>query len=154
MSAATIRPAAESDAEPVAMLLAELGYDLPAAEAKKRLERTGQQVLVAEADGQVIGLLAVSTLLSLTRAKPVLWVNAVVVTAGERGHGVGRALMIAAEERAVTLGCEAIELTSDIHKGRDAAHRLYDALGYLRTAQHFWKPLSKERADQKARGPV
>jgi GNAT superfamily N-acetyltransferase len=102
MSAATIRPAVEGDAQRVALLLTELGYSLPSAEAKKRLERTGQQVFVAEADGQVIGLLAVSTLLSLTRAKPVLWVNAVVVTREERGHGVGRALMIAAEDRAVT----------------------------------------------------
>jgi GNAT superfamily N-acetyltransferase len=142
MSAATIRPAVESDAEPVALLLAELGYALPAAEAEKRLARAGHQVFVAEAGGQAIGLLAVSTLLSLTRAKPVLWVNAIVVTTEEQGNGVGRALMIAAEDRAVTLACEAIELTSGIHEGREAAHHLYDALGYLRTAQHFWKPLS------------
>jgi GNAT superfamily N-acetyltransferase len=89
MSSATIRPAVEGDAETVALLLAELGYPLPAAEAEKRLARTEQHVLVAAADGQVIGLLAVSTLLSLTRAKPVLWVNAIVVATGARGHGVG-----------------------------------------------------------------
>jgi hypothetical protein len=51
MSTVTIRPAVEGDAEAAALLLAELGYALPAAEAKKRLTRTGQQVLVAEADG-------------------------------------------------------------------------------------------------------
>jgi hypothetical protein len=45
MSAATIRPAVEGDAEQVALLLTELGYGPPAAEAKTRLERTGQQVL-------------------------------------------------------------------------------------------------------------
>jgi hypothetical protein len=31
-----------------------------------------------------------------------------------------------------------MELTSGIHDGREAAHRLYDALDYLRTAQDFW----------------
>ncbi|MGA8636248.1 MAG: GNAT family N-acetyltransferase [Candidatus Dormiibacterota bacterium] len=124
----------------MALLLAELGYPLSAAEAEKRLARTEQQVLVAAADGQVIGLLAVSTLLSLTRAKPVLWVNAIVVATGARGHGVGRALMLAAEDGAAALGCEAMEMTPGIHDGREAAHRLYDALDYLRTAHHLSKP--------------
>jgi hypothetical protein len=49
--------------------------------------------------------------------------------------------MLAAEDRAAALGCEAIELTSGVHEGREAAPRLYDALDYRRTAQHFWKPL-------------
>ena len=40
------------------------------------------------------------------------------------------------------IDCEAMELTSGIHD-REAAHRLYHALDYLRTAQHFWEPLPK-----------
>jgi hypothetical protein len=32
--------------------------------------------------------------------------------------------MLAAEDRAAALGCEAMELTSGIHDGREAAHRL------------------------------
>jgi hypothetical protein len=49
--------------------------------------------------------------------------------------------MLAAEDRGAALGCEAIELASGIHDGREAAYRLYDALDYPRTAQRFWKPL-------------
>jgi GNAT superfamily N-acetyltransferase len=70
------------------------------------------------------------------------------------GEYVGRALMIAAEDRAVTLGCEAIELTSGLHESHEAAHRFYDALGYLCTAQHLWKPLSDGASRSEGSAPV
>lgn len=137
----TIRPAAPEDARAIAELLADLGYPTSAEEAAARLGRHGEQVLLAEAEGRVLGLLALGVGAMLQHAGPLARVNSLVVRRSGRGRGVGRALMARAEALALTAGCEGVELTSAIRPGREAAHRFYQALGYERTSYRYWRSL-------------
>ena len=57
------------------------------------------------------------------------WIEDVVVDSGARGHGVGAALVRAALERARSLGCRNVDLTS--RPSREEANRLYVRLGFV-----------------------
>ncbi len=67
-------------------------------------------------------------------------ITALVVDEAQRGRGVGRALVGAAEEAARKAGCSRIEATSALH--RTEAHRFYERLDYARSSAHFLKRLA------------
>lgn len=136
-----VRDATAADAPAVAALLGELGYPVAAAEAARRLARPGERVLLAEADGRPVGLVALTVGAQLPHAEPVARVTALVVGAPARGRGAGRRLIARAEELAREAGCEGIEVTSGIRSEREAGHRLYEGAGYTRTSYRFWRPL-------------
>lgn len=137
----TVREATAADAAAVAELLDQLGYPMSVEEARRRLDRDGDRVLLAESTGDVVGLLALAVQLPIARARPLARITAMVVRDSKRRHGVGRSLMERAEELARAAGCEGIELTSGIRPERDDAHRFYESLGYERSAYRFWLPL-------------
>ncbi len=137
----TVRDATAADAADVADLLAQLGYPLTLEEARSRLSRDGDHVILAESAGETVGLLALSVQVQITHALPVARVTAMVVRDSARRRGAGRVLMERAARLARELGCEGIELTSATRPGREAAHRFYEALGYRRTSIRFWRPL-------------
>ncbi|SDY55537.1 Acetyltransferase (GNAT) family protein [Pseudomonas sp. NFACC08-1] len=56
------------------------------------------------------------------------WIEDVVVDAGARGQGVGKALIQAAVERSHALGAKTLDLTSN--PNRESAHRLYEGAGF------------------------
>ena len=56
------------------------------------------------------------------------WIEDVVVDESERGKGIGRALCQAAISCAITAGARTVDLTSRV--SRDAAHRLYESIGF------------------------
>jgi len=56
------------------------------------------------------------------------WIEDVVVSAGARGQGVGKALIRAAVERSHALGARTVDLTSN--PNRAPAHRLYEGSGF------------------------
>ena len=97
--------------------------------------RTGT-LLVAEAEGRVVGFVAVvrGGRASSAHVGDV----GLTVAASHRGRGVGRALMLAAEDWARKAGVERLTLTVFAHNER--ARRLYASLGYVeegvRRAQH------------------
>lgn len=69
------------------------------------------------------------------------WVIAnVAVSAAARGQGVGRQIMLHAEERARQAGCQRTTLL--VRLG-NPARRLYDALGYLPLAEYRSKKLEQ-----------
>jgi GNAT superfamily N-acetyltransferase len=92
----------------------------------------GNELFVAELDGEIVGCLQLTTISGLSRMglKRGL-VEGVRVSAARRGHGIGEALMRAAIDRAKQLGCGVVQLTTDVR--RTDAHRFYERLGFKAT---------------------
>jgi GNAT superfamily N-acetyltransferase len=91
-----------------------------------------QLLMVAEADGQIVGTLQLTVIPSLTytggeRAQ----IEGVRVAARHRGRGLGREMVLWAIERARARGCRLVQLTTD--KRRPEAVRFYESLGFRPT---------------------
>jgi len=85
---------------------------------------------VAERDGQIVGTLQLSFLPGLARRGALrAQIEAVRVAQGERGSGLGAAMMGWAIEEARRRGCALVQLTTD--KSRADAHRFYARLGFV-----------------------
>jgi GNAT superfamily N-acetyltransferase len=98
-----------------------------------------RRLLIAEADGRVVGTLQLTTLPGLSRrGMPRGQIEAVRVAAGQRGRRLGRRMIEWAIEEARTQGCGLVQLTSD--KQRPDAIRFYESLGF--TASHEGLKLS------------
>lgn len=136
-----VREAKPKDAEAIAALLDQLGYETTAAAARKRiaaLAKAGEPVLVAD-KGAVVGVLTWHVTPVVHRPKPVGRLTLLAVAEGERGAGIGAALVEAAEARLKKAGCGLVEVTSNVKRLR--AHAFYERLGYERTSYRFARPL-------------
>jgi GNAT superfamily N-acetyltransferase len=104
-------------------------------------------VLVAEVEGQVVGVCQLIVFRHLqTRGGLCAEVESVHVHPDHRRHGVGRVLMAAALERARSLGCYRLQLTSNV--ARPEAHRFYEALGFEPSHRGFKLILEGVRAEE------
>jgi N-acetylglutamate synthase-like GNAT family acetyltransferase len=140
----SVRRARAADAAAIAALLAELGYETAAADVERRLselDRSGRsEVLVAEREGDVAGVLTLHMVPVLHDDGDWCRVTALVVGEAARRRGLARALVAEAEAIARSRGCARIEVTSALH--RDGAHELYRGLGFAQVSEHFLKPLA------------
>jgi len=143
MSRAQLRPARPDDAEAMARLLTHLGYPTDTAAAAARLERVlgrpDYRVLMAEEEGEVVGMVGVFTGYGLTSEAPYARIISLVVDPAHRGGGVGAMLVSAAEAWARERGAESLHLTTALH--REGAHRFYERVGYERTGTRFYRRL-------------
>ena len=131
-AAITIRPLTAGDASAVAALSSDLGYPTDPAAMDARLKAllaaTGHALFGAEdGDGALAGWVHVCTRLLLIDPPSAL-VEGLVVAAGARRRGVGRALVAAAEDWARRGGARTMRLRSGAP--REDAHAFYRALGY------------------------
>ena len=141
-NAVSIRIARASDAEDVAYLTRQLGYDVEPSVLRARLSsilaRSDQRFLVAEAEGRTVAWLhaAVS---EYVETGPFVVIGGLVVGTSHRKQGIGRQLMEQAEKWATEQGCSIVRLWSS--SGRTAAHRFYEQLGYtnIKTQYAFAK---------------
>lgn len=86
-------------------------------------------LLVAERVGQVVGVLQLTFMPSLTyRGGWRAQIEGVRVVRARRGEGIGQALMQEAIRRAEARGCRLVQLTTD--KARPEALRFYERLGF------------------------
>jgi ribosomal protein S18 acetylase RimI-like enzyme len=124
-------------------LLGILGYPCPPEEASQRvleLHRDGNQtLLVADAQGNLLGMIACDLSYYLPLGAPTCRITAVAVNSGAQRRGVGRLLLREAEMLARANGAVRIELTSAEH--RHDAHAFYRACGYVDGALRFVKRL-------------
>jgi GNAT superfamily N-acetyltransferase len=137
-----IRFAVSDDAAVIARLFCELGHPATEEQVAARLEgfiQLGQEALVAELDGEVVGVTALSIMHALHRPAPVGRMSVLVVSEAMRGRGIGRALVAAAEARLAERGCGLVEVTSNMRRAE--AHQFYEGLGYERTSYRFFKTL-------------
>ena len=107
-----------------------------------RLEASdADRLVVAEAGGQVVGLAALHTSLSLEYEEPAAKLSAIVVDARgrRRGVGVGTALVEVMEAEARSRGCCLIFLTTA--ERRADAHDFYSRLGFEHTGRRYAKSL-------------
>ena len=92
----------------------------------------GNELLVAEANGEVVGCLQLTVIPGLSRIGALrAQIEGVRVSSRHRGQRIGEALVDAATERAKTLGCVLVQLTTDSR--RVDAHRFYERLGFEST---------------------
>ena len=126
-----IRPFSPPDTPIARDLLRQLGYEVAAAELGARIERvlaaTDHYAAIAEEGGQVAGLLHVFERPALEKPCEAV-VQAIVVDATRRGHGIGKALMETAEAWARSRGLGSVVLST-----RNAA-AFYTQLGYSKVA--------------------
>lgn len=136
-----IRPAERDEIPAIVALLAddplgatreETGPDLPASyyDAFDAIEMDpNNELLVAQVDGTLAGVLQLTFLPSLTyRGGWRAQIEGVRVAAGFRSQGLGRQLCDWAIGRARERGCRLVQLTTD--KTRPDAFRFYQELGF------------------------
>jgi GNAT superfamily N-acetyltransferase len=139
----SVREALPSDAQRIASLGLQLGYEVPVAHVQRFMEtlRDSEALFVAVVPrAGVIGWVSIAeshTLTASARAE----IHGLVVEDEFRGHGIGRALVAAAEAWARRRGCTALRLLSNVI--RERAHDFYRDLGYdvLKTEHVFQKTL-------------
>jgi GNAT superfamily N-acetyltransferase len=142
--AAAIRDARPEDAEAIAGLLAQLGYPTETAAVPARLERlalVGDRVVVAELDGRIAGLAHLHVSPAIEHDRPAARLGALVVDAGYRLAGVGRALVEAVDKEARSRGCSAFFLTTSDR--REDAHAFYERVGLQQTGRRYGRTLSE-----------
>lgn len=127
----TVRDARADDAARLAGLLTEEGYPAGTSDLETRLERfaaPGSHVVVAEAGGEVVGVIAFHIVPRFEYTGIFMRILALVVDAGVRERGIGRQLIGEAERIARAEGAAFFEITAGHH--RPEARQLYESLGY------------------------
>jgi N-acetylglutamate synthase-like GNAT family acetyltransferase len=139
----TIRDARADDVVAMTALVGQLGYPTSAdavSERSARLERSpADRLVVAELDGEVVGLACLHESLSVEYDEPAAKLSAIVVDERHRRRGVGEALVREMEAEARRRGCCLIFLTTA--ERRAGAHAFYRRLGFEETGRRFAKPL-------------
>ncbi|HEX8265249.1 MAG TPA: GNAT family N-acetyltransferase [Pyrinomonadaceae bacterium] len=138
-----IRQADESDANALALLVAERGFDYPTEISLVRerladLIGAGDCCLVAVYNSNVIGMALLHRTRFLHRA-PDGRIVSLVISEKYRSRGVGARLIQAAESVFRNWGCGRVEVTSGAARG--AAHRFYIRAGYSEQPKRFIKLL-------------
>jgi predicted N-acetyltransferase YhbS len=132
----TLRLAVPEDAPCISELLDQLGWSVPADAVVAELSASpATEVVVAECDGDVLGLIAVTTRRQFQRAGNLITVDTLIVDETKRSRGIGERLIGVAVEAAKRSNAQAIELVSDLR--RVDARRFYERLGFEVTANYF-----------------
>lgn len=138
---AFIRPAREQDLDQLVGLLRllfaiEEDFGIDATKQRRGLALllfdVRACILVAEQDGEIIGMCTGQMVTSTAEGGPSVLVEDVVVSPNQRGKGVGRSLMEALTVWAKSQGATRMQLLAD--KNNPLALAFYDRLGWGTTA--------------------
>jgi GNAT superfamily N-acetyltransferase len=151
MSEVVVRLAVPTDWPAVAGLLVELGRGVAAGTADDpthqlqfagHLRKIEHVTLVAEVDGDVLGVIDMEYHQRLGDHRPQARVHDLVVTASARGLGVGGALLSRADELARRRGC--FRLTLVTASWRSDTLAFYDRQGWQNYGVWFVKSLTDD----------
>ena len=141
----TIRTAQPEDAQVIALLSEQLGYPTSTEDMLRRLDFVQKDedhaVYVVEfADNNIIGWIHVHTC-GLIISDFIAEIKGIVVEEKHRDHGVGRMLMVHAEQWAKKKGCKTMWISSNIM--REGVQYFYERIGYnnIKTSRVFHKDL-------------
>ena len=138
-----LRAPVMADATAIGGLLSELGYAADEPTVTARLTafagRTDHLVVVAEADGSLVGLGVAHVFDVIHTEGPVALITALVVGGSARGSGVGRAIVGRLEQFGLECGCKRILVNTANHRGD--AHAFYERLGFGFTGRRYVKGL-------------
>ena len=146
----SIRRARAADADRVAELTAQLGYDVDPSTLKGRLSRilslANQRFLIAEMDGRTVGWLH-AAIWEYVETQPFVVIAGLVVDKAYRRQGIGRLLVEQAEAWTREQGLSVVRLWSSA--GRTEAHRFYERLGYtnIKSQYSFAKSVNEAGPD-------
>jgi GNAT superfamily N-acetyltransferase len=142
-----IRTALVQDAPELARLLSQLDFPADTEAILARWQdwnAAGNTALVLEGrDGRLAGTAVLHVMHVLHRPYPVGRISALVIDQGQRGRGLGRRLVAAAESALVAAGCGLMEITSNLRLTE--AHAFYEHIGFPRTSIRFAKTLPAKR---------
>ena len=137
----SVRAATETDAPVIAELLGGLGYSVERGFVRNRLAlfdaRPDEAVLVAEHLGRVVGVISLH-IFPLFHAD--YWagrITALVTRPDQRGRGVARLLLQAAED--VAWGRQCIRVEIDSGGSHYTSPAFYERTGYERVDRYFVK---------------
>jgi len=145
MEQVIIRDYQESDLDAVTMLTNQLGYPTTTEEMRVRMQQivtcSNCRTLVAVTHQTVAGYIGLTKGLYWEKNGSFLRIQALVVHQNYRNAGIGRQLMAAAEQYALTIGASALLLNSGNRPERMAAHRFYPGLGFTPTSTGYVKKI-------------
>ncbi len=93
-------------------------------------------ILVARADGKIVGVAYAARILSAEHCGPVAWLEELYVTRAFRFRGMGAALVKAVVERAREANMVAVDL--EVDAGHSRAESLYQRSGFRRLNRSRW----------------
>ncbi|HYN80643.1 MAG TPA: GNAT family N-acetyltransferase [Gemmatimonadaceae bacterium] len=149
--AVSVRPARILDADDVARLTTQLGYDAEpstvAATLARIQSRRDQQFFVAELEGRPVGWLH-ALIAEYVETGAFVVIGGLVVDSNHRRKGVGSLLMEHAEVWAKAQGCSIVRLSSST--SRTAAHQFYQERGYakIKTQYSFMKSIDGDGTEK------
>jgi len=139
----TIRAAEAADAEALADLMIQLGYETRASEMQMRMETIradkNYATFVAVSKGKVCGMIGTYTCYTYEHNSPSGRILALVVSDKMRGRGIGHALIAAAERDLAQKNISRVAVNTRFE--RKEAHEFYEKAGYTRNGFRFAKEL-------------
>ena len=139
----TIRAAEAADAEALADLMTQLGYETRASEMQMRMEairaNKNYATFVAISKGKVCGMIGTFTCYTYEHNSPSARILALVVAKEMRGRGVGQALIAAAEKDLAQRNIRRVAVNARFE--RKEAHEFYEKLGYTKNGFRLIKEL-------------
>lgn len=136
-----IREGVVSDAQILAQLLGDLDYpNTPEAIAERVVKMATNPdscLLVAEADGKVVGFISLHYIPQIALAGEFCRISYLCVSDQCRGGGIGQKLLDEAERMAAERGCDRMEVHS--HTRRVRAHQFYARAQYEESPKYLLK---------------
>ena len=134
-ASSVVRPPTIQDAQGIRALLAELGYTVERHVVERALNDRDHCLLVAEADGYVIGFINAHFRFHLHHSGVVCTIDELIVSQESQRRGIGRDLIEAVIARARSAGAKAVDVSC--HLRRAEAHAFYEGCGFERTSYKF-----------------
>lgn len=140
-----IRPIDKNDPQKLVHLMEQLGYPTTEADLILRFDTLSKNAdyhtLVVESNNQCIGFAGLHRGLFYEATGQYVRIVAFVVDENERRNGVGKALIEAIEEWALTQGINTLVLNSGNRAERAAAHAFYEKMGFQAKSTGFSKKI-------------